>query len=216
MGLGINPLPAYYPPAANVAAWDAHMERTRQRIDSAAQHVTRRRAIAGGATLLTAGGTLVWVGDSASAAVTIDGWTVPDASFEAETVDPVVNADVKYRYDVGDASIRALALELLVGDHTVASDELVTDRTSLESTVTLSGPLTDSDAWSASDFDVAVGESVSRDVTVAVRFAVLDTNDSELVTDRAEDTSTVTITHPQDSTYSATVGGSASITDGSA
>lgn len=187
------------------------------RFDSVAQHYNRRRVVAGLATLAAGGAGLSALGHPARASVSIDSWTVPDASFEAEAVAPVADATIAYAFDVGsDTAVRALAFELLVDGHAVASDELVTETTSLENTTTLSGALTDSGAWSTSDFDVAVGESVAHDVTVAVRFAVVGTDESEIVTARAEDTATVTVAHPQQTEYTASVGGEVAIRDDSA
>lgn len=190
------------------------MTRDTQRFDSAAQHLTRRNALAGVGTLVVTGGAVHALSGGARAQVSIDDWHVPDASFEAASVEPVVDADIAFAYDTGGGDVRALAFELLVDDHAVASDELVTDATSLESTVTLSGPITSSAAWDAADFDVSVAESVQQDVTVAVRFAALSPDDSEIVTDRAESTSTVAVSHPQESEYTASVGGEATIRNG--
>jgi hypothetical protein len=186
------------------------------RYDSVAQHISRRRVLGGLGTAVATGGAAYHLSQPARAAVSIDSWTVPDASFEADAITPVVNATIAFEYDVGASDVTAVALELLVDGHTVAADELVTDATSASSQTSLSGSVLDSEAWTAADFDPAIGETVSPEVTVAVRLAILAPDDSEIVTDSAESTSAVVVAHPQQTEYVASVGGEATISDGSA
>ena len=179
------------------------------RYDRVAQTLSRRQALAGGATLLTAGGTLVWVGEPASAAVDIEGFTAENQSWQREQVSPVVNATIRWQYDAGNSVVTALRLRLSVGDTVVAEERLSTDRTVLDGQTDLSGRVTDSDSWATSDFDPDVASSVSREVAVTVEMAVLGQDDSVIVADSATDTAALTVEHPQQSQYTATVGGTA-------
>jgi hypothetical protein len=174
-------------------------------------NLSRRRVVAttAGATLGMAGLAVGATGD-ASADVSVDDVTVSDASFDAETVDPVVEATIPFEYEV--ESISDVVIELQVGETTVADEILNTTTTDASAETTLSGRVVDSDSWSASDFAVEKGESVSRDITVGVRLAVLD-GDELLVEATGSDSATVTVEHPQQGT--ATVGLQASIVDGS-
>lgn len=54
---------------------------------------------------------------------------------------------------------------------------------------------------------------MTRELTIGVRFAVLDSGDDVIVEDVAEDTASVTVRHPQESRWVAEVGGSGSITN---
>lgn len=175
--------------------------------DRAASLLNRRAALASGAALLTAGGSLVLVGEPVSAAVDVDQLTVSDASFTAEEVSPVLDVEAGYEYDAGNSAVSALRFELAVDGTLIASDELVTDRTTLEGTTTLSGPITDSDAWAAADFSPAVANRVTREITVELSFGVLGSDDTELVSDSATDTAVIEVAHPQESKYVASVGG---------
>jgi len=180
--------------------------------------VSRRQALLGLGTLAVSGSGLAVVGTqqaSGAANVSVDSFTVSDATFEAESVAPVVELSLAYDYDVGVSGVSGLVFELAVGDSVVASDELTTDRTALSNTTDLSGRVTDADAWGSADFAPAVGKSVSRDVSVTVRFVVLDSTGDVIVSDTATDSATVTVTHPQDSRLVAEVGGDGVIVDGS-
>ena len=179
------------------------------RFDRVAQSMTRRRALAGGATLLTAGGTLVWVSDPASAQVTIAEFTAESRQFDAEQVAPVVEATLAWDYDVGNRVVSAIRLRLTVDGTAVAEDTLTTDRTTLNGETTLSGSVVDSEAWSAADFAPDVAASVTRSLTVGIELAVLDDRGEAIVSDRATDTAELTVSHPQDSEYTAEIGGAA-------
>ena len=179
--------------------------------------VSRRQALLGIGAVAASGSGLAVVGTqqaSGAANVSVDSFSVSDAEFEAESAAPVVELSVAYNYDVGNSGVSGLLFELVVGDSVVASDELTTDRTALSNTTDLSGRVTDSDGWDSADFAPAVGESVSRDVSVAVRFAVLDSTGDAIVEDSATDSATVTVTHPRDSRLVAEVGGDGVIVDG--
>lgn len=191
------------------------MTRHATRYDRAVSTLSRRQALAGGATLLTAGGTLVWVGQPASAAVSVEEWTVADATFEAEAVTPVVDATVQWSYDVGERAVAELFVGLSVDGETIASETLDTKRTVLDGDSALSGDVTDSSAWDQSDFEVGVGEAVTRTLTIGVTFEVRDES-GVIVADSDEDSAEVEVSHPQETKLLAEVGGSATITDGSA
>jgi hypothetical protein len=183
-----------------------------KRYDRAVAQLSRRRALAGGAALLTAGGTLVWVGsDTARADVTLDKLTIPDADFESTGIDPVVDVTAKYDYDTGQAAVDKLRLTLTVGGDTVATEELVTEHTVLTGEADLSGRITDSEAWSDTDFAPAVAETVERTLTVGLTFAVVGTDGQAIVEDSVTEDVTVTVAHPQESQYVAAVGGTGTV-----
>jgi hypothetical protein len=185
-----------------------------KRFDRAVSTLSRRRALIGGATLLTAGGSLVWVGDPVHAAVSVDDLAIPDASFTSRQVAPVVDVTLGFDYDVGMASIKHLALGLSVGGETIASDELVTDKTTYNGQTTLSGRVTDASAWASGDFAPAVGERVERTLTVGVTFAVVNTSDETIVEDSTTTDVVVGVSHPQESRYTASVGGTGTVRNG--
>lgn len=178
--------------------------------------MTRRRALAGGATLLAGGGTLLVVSDGVAADVTVDSLDVPDESFEAEVIDPVLDVTAAYAYDVGAASVGSLVFEVGVDGGAIASDELMTDETALQNTTALSGPVLDSPAWDAAAFEPAVGETVENTLSVSLRFAVVDTDGGEIVADEATTDCLVAVSHPQESVYTAAVGGEGVVSDASA
>jgi len=177
--------------------------------------VSRRQALAGVGTLAAGGvGLAATLPDGARASVTVAEFFVADAEFEAETVDPVVDATVEYDYDAANSPVDALAFALVIDGTVVASDDLQTSRSTLSGETDLSGRVVDSDAWSASDFEPAVGESVSQTLSVTVTFDVVESDGSSIVSDEAGDSGAVVVSHPQDSAYVATVGGDAVIIDG--
>lgn len=177
-----------------------------QRFDRVAQ-LSRRQAIAGGVTLFSAGGTLFVLGGDARAAVSVGELSIPDASLTGEQVTPVVDVEVAYEYDVGEEPIEALQFALTVDGDEIATSELVTDRTAFEGTTTLAGPVTDSSAWASSDFSPEVASSVSREVAVGLSLDVTGTEGNVIVSDSAEETVTVNIAHPQETQWTASVGG---------
>jgi len=173
--------------------------------------LTRRRAIGVVATVVGGGTGLAYAGsERGRAEVSVEEVDVSDATFEAPSVEPVVNATIAYAYR--HDSPTELVFELLVDDSVVAGESLRTNSVELENDTDLSGRVVDSAAWDASDFAVENGERIEREVTVGVRFAVVE-NSEVMAEDTATDTATVVVEHPNDST--ATVGLSASITDGS-
>jgi hypothetical protein len=187
------------------------MDIGRHQYDGVAQHMNRRRVIGGLGALATGGTMLALTPDGASAAVTVDGLEIPDTSFTAESVDPVVDVDIGYSYDAASSVVSALGFTLAVDGTVIAEDTLVTDATTLEETLSLSGAVTDSEAWSAADFQPEVASSVENDLTVSVTFDVLDDREESIVGDSASTTATVVVAHPQEATYQATVSGTGTI-----
>jgi hypothetical protein len=104
-----------------------------------------------------------------------------------------------------------LRFELLVDGDVVASDELTTDKTTFDGTTELSGRVLDASAWDQSDFSPEVASEIQQDVTVGVRFAVLDSGGSVIVEDSKSDSASVAVSHPQEVRLVASVGGSGTI-----
>jgi len=167
---------------------------------SLANGLTRRRVVAAaGGSVAGLAGLAVAGSREASADVSVDDVTVSDANFEAASADPVIEATIPYSYDV--PTVTELVVELLVDGDVVASESLRTNTAKLSNSTTLTGRVADSDAWSLSEFDAAVGETVTREVMVGVRLTVLD-GDSVQAEDSAEQTATVEVSNPQQGTAS--------------
>jgi len=173
--------------------------------------LTRRRVLAGSATVV-GGGTALALGATGTgrASVSVDDVSVSDATFEAESVDPIADVTVAFAYAY-DAPTE-VAIELLVGETTVASEQLRTSQAEYEGRTELSGRVLDADKWSASDFAVERGEIIEREVTVGVRFTVID-GGTVVAEDSAEDISTVVVESPLGESY-ARVGLTGEITNG--
>lgn len=143
--------------------------------------VSRRQALAGLGTLATGAGVVgvsSLTAEHVRAQVTVENFAVADAEFTATAADPRVVVDVGYDYSVGETVVSAVMLRLSVDGTEVASDELVTDRTTLRGSSEIRGAITDSDEWDSDDFAPAVAESVTREVSVTVDMAILDDADS--------------------------------------
>lgn len=166
---------------------------------STSQLSRRRVAATVGSVVVGVSGLAVAGSDIATADVAVGDVSVSDASFEAASADPVIEATIPYEYSVPAAT--QLEIELVVGDSVVASETLRTDTAELSNLTTLTGRVADSDAWSLADFDAPVGETVSRDVTVAVAFRVVNDGTIE-AEDSAETTATVEVTNPNTGTAS--------------
>jgi len=175
--------------------------------------IDRRTALVAVGTVAVGGGGLLSLAGHAHAEVSMDSFDVADAEFEAEQITPELVVDLRYGYDAGTEAVSAVRFGLVVGGDEIASERLDTSRAVFEGQTGLTGRLTDSSAWDASDFAVEVGETVTRDVSVRVVFEVLDRSDSVLVSDTASDTATVEIAHPQANAWTATVGGTGTIQD---
>ena len=104
-----------------------------------------------------------------------------------------------------------LHIELLVDGDAVASESLRTGSEELENGTDLSGRVVDANAWSASDFKVESGESITREIDVTVEFSVVDV-DRVVAADSATDTAEIVVEHPNDD--HATVGMVGQIVDG--
>jgi hypothetical protein len=179
--------------------------------------VSRRQAILGIGSLAAGSTTLAIVAtdESYAADVSMQSLSVADASFTAETITPKLVVDIGFSYDVGTAPIDSIEFTLSVDGTEVDRANLSTSSSVYEGTEQLSGLLTDSDAWAAADFEPAVGETVEQTVTATVSFDVLDSGGSAIVSDTATDDAVVSVAHPQETTYTATVGGSGEIIDAS-
>jgi len=190
--------------------WDGdnpQMTDDSQRRESAVSHLNRRRVLAGAGVLLTGAGSLVAVSEPASAAVSVGNFDVANREFTGEQIQPVVDVTAAYQYDVGSQPVNALEFTLSIDGSVVASDELITDRTTLANETILSGRVTDSDAWGSDDFAPAVASSVSRDIKITLSFSVVESDGREIAGDSATATATVTVNHPQETEWTATVGG---------
>ena len=194
-------------------AADAMTSDYRGKIDELTEQMSRRHVLAGTAALVTTGGTIVVVGEPARASVSVDELSVENAEFETEEVAPVLDVEIGYEYDVGDEPINALEFSLLVDGTEVSSDELITSRTTLEGDTTLSGSILDSDAWDQSDFRVGVGEEITREISITLEFRAVASDGAVLADDTAEDSASVIVTHPKESTITASVGGHGMIRD---
>ena len=173
--------------------------------------MSRRHAIAALATVVGGGTTLALVGsDGARASVSVESFEVADATFEADDVTPVIDADIGYAYRAD--SVTELWIGLLVGEEVVAEETLRTNSEELENTTDLSGRVLDSPAYGQSDFAVDAGETTTVTVDAGVRFEVRNGDGSVLASDEATDSATVEVVSPEGETY-ATIGGSGEIRD---
>lgn len=178
--------------------------------------VSRRQALIGIGTLASGATTTAYLAsDRAQADVAIGDLSVGDAAFEAEAIDPKLVVDVAYRYDASGADVDSADFRLLVDGAELDTSNLSTSQESLEETTRLSGRLTALDAYAASDFQPDVGATASESFQATVAFAVLDSAGSEIVTAEVSDTVTVSVSHPQDNTYEASVGGDGRVLDAS-
>lgn len=172
--------------------------------------VTRRRALATLGTL--AGSSVVAAGaltrsQRAGASVSVEDFDVSDATFEAQSVTPIVDATIAYDYSVEQASEIYVALQ--AGGEQIASESLRTSSAELSNTTELTGNVLDSPSYGQSDFAVASGETTTVNVDVGVLFEVRY-DGSVVASDTATDTASVEVVSPESGEY-ATVGGSASI-----
>ena len=172
--------------------------------------LSRRRVLLGTASVAVGATALQLVaGQNARANVSVEQVSIDDATFEAEAVDPVVDVTVAYAYAAD--SVSELHIELLVDGDAVASESLRTGSEELENDTDLSGRVVDADAWSAADFEVEFGESITREIDVTVEFSVVDV-DRVVAADSASDTAEIIVEHPNDD--HATVGMVGHIVDG--
>lgn len=176
--------------------------------------ISRRQAVGGIA--LTAAGSVAGIramSDPVAADVTVDTLTVPDASFEADAIAPAVDVTAAYSYDVGAQSVGDVRVALSVDGVEVASDTLRTDRSSLSGDTDLQGTVTDADGYTSADFAVDVGEDVQRTLDIGLTFTVRDPDGKTIVEATDSTTTVVSIAHPQESEWTAQVGGEGSVID---
>jgi hypothetical protein len=189
------------------------MTRQTQRYDRVVSTLSRRQLIAGAGTLAAGGLGVVALGGGARAQVSVDGLQIPDANLTAEAPTPAVRVDIGYEYDVGTAPVAALGFTLAVDGTVVAEDKLDTTRSTLSETTTLNGAIADSEAWRNDDFAPEVGGSLTREVVVTVGFDVLESGGSSIAGDSVTTTVPVSVSHPQETKYIASVGASGEIID---
>ena len=141
-------------------------------VEQATKRLTRRRLLAGvGAAGASTAAVSVLASDSAAAEVTLGDLEASATTFEAASVEPILDVDVDYEYSVSE--VERTRVELLVGGDVIASEAQMTAIVEGSGTTTLSGRVTDSSAWDAADFDAPTNGSVTRELAVEVRFAVL-------------------------------------------
>ena len=173
-----------------------------------AKNYSRRRVVAGAGAFAFGSVALVGVGAKPTAAeVSVESLNVKDASFEGSSVDPVVDVEVAYEFDVPGASQVYLALE--VGGTVISDMDVSTRSEQLEQTTDLSGRVAKSQQWEVANFSPPSGESVSHEIAVALKL-VVTTDDGQEVTATAEDTATIEVTNP--SVGVAQIGGVGTIT----
>jgi hypothetical protein len=162
--------------------------------------ITRRRvlAVTAGAAGTAVGATAL-ASEEAAAEIQFGGLTVSDGTLEAEdpTPTPIVDVDARLAYTVDSVTSYNVAIEL-GPDHEsrdmidfINQDTSVTDG---EFTENLTAPVTDHDAFSASDFAPAKGETVTEDVAVALTLSVMDGGTTKAA-DSIEYTATITVTN---------------------
>jgi len=149
--------------------------------------LTRRRVVATGATVAAGSGYLLYSTDQARADVTLDEWTVSNASFD-QPVDPVVDATVQWAYEVSD-DVDRLRVELLIDGESLAFKDLNTSSQSAESSTDVSARVTEHTQLSAEDF----GSGTETTLTVTARFRVYKSDETVIAEATATDTTTVTV-----------------------
>jgi len=176
--------------------------------------VSRRQAILGIGTVAAGSTALATVTtDRAAAQVSVESLSIPDASFTAESITPELAVTIGFSYDVGDEAVGSLRFGLAVDGTEIDSEELNTTKATFEGETSLAGLLTDSDAWASGEFTVGIGESVSQEISATVTFEVRDGTGGVLIDDSANETVVVSVSHPQETTWNASVGGVGEITD---
>lgn len=176
-----------------------------------ATRLNRRRVVAGAGAMAIGTVGLVGLGSEPVAAeVSVESLSVEDADFEGEQVDPVLSVDIAYEFDVVGASNVFIALK--IGGSTISDMDVTTRSDQLEQTTDLSGRVVRSKGWSKDDFAPPAGESVSRELDVALKL-VVTTDGGQEVTATAEDTATIDVTNP--TTNMARIGGVGTFSDGS-
>jgi hypothetical protein len=170
--------------------------------------VSRRQALIGIGTLASGATTTAYLAtDRARADVAIGDLSVSDETFEAESIDPKLVVDVQYRYDASGASVDSVRFRLLVGGGVLDETQLSTSQESLEESTRLEGRLASLDAYASGDFAPEVGGSVTESFEATVAFDVLDADETPIASAEVTDTVTVSVSHPQENEYEASVGG---------
>jgi len=154
-------------------------------------------------------GTMLTGSGSAQSSVQLDTVTVNDANATVSEVHSVpIGATVAYEYDVPDAE--QYTVNLLAGPtedelEVVAWDYENSDVPGEHSgTMDLSGDLTDLEAFTADDFEAALGESKDSEVVVGVNLTV-ERENGETETTQVSETATITVSDPTE--FEVSVGG---------
>jgi hypothetical protein len=154
-------------------------------------------------------GMMLTGGGSAQSSVQLDTVTVNDPNATVSEVHSVpIGATVGYEYSVPDAE--QYTVELLAGPN---EDELEVVAWDYENnnvpgehsgTMQLSGDLTDLEAFTADDFEAALGESKDSEVVVGVNLTV-ERENGETETTQVTETATITVSDPTE--FVVSVGG---------
>lgn len=163
--------------------------------------LTRRRAVAtlAGASAVGLGVGAAALGSAPARAQVDSEFTIPDATYEAADAapTPIVEADATVAYQV--PRLEAVVVQLVAGrdsaDTVLATERIETSVTEADTDVTLTGPLTDADAFAASDFAPAAESTTTVNATVGVTVEIVDSDDSVVAADTATDTLSIEVTN---------------------
>lgn len=184
---------------------------------SIAQHTTRRRVLAGGASLLTAGAGVAVLGGiegtARAAEVSADGLNVSGAHYDApdgQLYSPRIGVDATWSFEGCDAAT-GIMTALLVGGGLVDNTTLAIPGPDGSGTTAVGGLVTDSRMWDAEEWTPPEGGTVEHTVAVRVAFEVRDDNNDTLATAEATDDVPISV-DDAGPTRVASVGGSGSVT----
>lgn len=162
--------------------------------------------------LLSIGGFSVFGAQTAGASVNINELQINDGEFEAESIDPVIEIEGQYEYEV-DQMPDEMVFILLVDGSVVAQETLPAEGLDDTGSFEIAGDVTDG-PYSSSDFVVEDGETVSNDIDVTLAFQLRD-SDGTFISATANDEVTITVVSPVTGNPYATIGGIGEIIDNS-
>jgi len=172
--------------------------------------ISRRQSLLLGGSILAGGGSLFALTHIPTAsALSVDSFDVTNNSFESETISPKVVVDLAYSFQTSEVP-EEVRLKLQVGNETVEQTYLNPDQSQVNDTIRLTGLVTDSSAWASSDFTVEPGETVTRQLNVAILLDVV-VNGEVVTSDTKTDTTTIELSHPDQITVTSSIGGSGEI-----
>lgn len=184
---------------------------------SIAQHTTRRRVLAGGASLLSAGAGVAVLGGSEGTAraaeVSSDGLNVNGAHYDApdgQLYSPRIDVDATWSFEGCDAATGIMVALLMDGGMT-DSTTLAIPGPSGSGTTAVGAPVADSRNWDAEEWTPPDGGTVEHTVAVRVAFEVRDDANDTLATAEATDDVPISV-DDAGPTRVASVGGSGSVT----